>query len=54
MNVLARNFYNIFKMAYLPYGGSRNGFSRVSLKITAPKYEEKVKELEKILLVKYF
>ena len=20
MNVLARNFYNIFKMAYLPYG----------------------------------
>ena len=39
MNVLARNFYNIFKMVYLPYG-NRNGF-RKSLKITAPKYEEK-------------
>jgi hypothetical protein len=65
MNVLARNFYNIFKMAYLPYASSRNGnlkefsfyfklinlflkkkiekgLSRASLKITAPKYEEKV------------
>jgi hypothetical protein len=42
MNVLARNFYNIFKMAYLPYAGTRNGFSRLSLKITVPKYEEKV------------
>jgi len=38
MNVLARNFYNIFKMAYLPYGKSR----RISWKISAPKYEDKV------------
>ena len=31
-------FYNIFKMAYLPYGKSR----RISWKISAPKYEDKV------------
>jgi hypothetical protein len=42
MNVLARNFYNIFKMVYLPYShANRTGF-RKSLKISAPKYEEKV------------
>jgi hypothetical protein len=41
MNVLARNFYNIFKMVYLPYShANRTGF-RKSLKISAPKYEEK-------------
>lgn len=39
MNVLARNFYNIFKMVYLPYGNRHS--SRMSLKISAPKYEEK-------------
>jgi hypothetical protein len=44
MNVLARNFYNIFKMVYLPYG-NRNGF-RKSLKISAPKYEEKVSTIK--------
>ena len=26
MNVLARNFYNIFKMAYLPYGNRQSKF----------------------------
>ena len=74
MNVLARNFYNIFKMAYLPYASSRNGnlkefsfyfklinlflkkkiekgLSRASLKITAPKYEEKVIFLILILIL---
>ena len=40
MNVLARNFYNIFKMAYLPYGNLKS--RRISWKISAPQYEEKV------------
>lgn len=40
MNVLARNFYNIFKMAYLPYGNLNS--RRISWKISAPQYEEKV------------
>ncbi len=36
MNVLARNFYNIFKMVFLPYI-NKNGGPRKSLKITAPR-----------------
>lgn len=37
MNVVAKNFFNIFKMAHLPFNRNRN-----SIKISAPKYEEKV------------
>lgn len=39
MNVLARNFFNIFKMVYLPFMGHQG--KRPSIKISAPKYEEK-------------
>lgn len=40
MNILASNFYNMFKMVFLPYGG-RNSENKLSIKISAPKYEEK-------------
>jgi hypothetical protein len=45
VNQLARNFYNIFKMVFLPY--SRG--TRQSLKIMAPKYEERDLEEEYLI-----
>jgi hypothetical protein len=50
MNVLARNFYNIFKMVYLPYANKYNG-SQISIKrMNAPKYEEKVNSILKLFI----
>ncbi len=32
MNVLARNFFNIFKMVYLPYGNRNGGKTQINIK----------------------